>query len=179
MLSTIVTISASARHGKDTFAGFLKDSLEAQGKKVIIFHYADFLKYIASNWFNWDGKKDDKGRTLLQYLGTDVFRKNRPNCWVNMAKEFVLGMGDLVDFVLIPDCRFPNEIEIWNESGFNIKTIKVIRPDFDNGLSESQKAHPSETSLNNWIFDYNIINSGTLEDLKGKSDVLAKTLING
>lgn len=173
-MANIVTISGEARHGKDTFAGFLKTELEKKSKKVIIFHYADFLKYIAKQWYNWDGQKDEKGRSLLQYLGTDLFRKNRPDCWVNMAKEFVLGLGDSVDYVLIPDTRFPNEIEIMQDIDTSkFTSIKVVRTNFDNGLTAEQKSHPSETALNDYVFDLTVENIGTEEDLSGSALTVA------
>ena len=178
-MPVVVTISASAQHGKDTFASFLKNELEAKGKKTLIIHYADVLKFVAKQWYGWDGQKDDKGRTLLQYLGTDLFRKNRPDCWVTIVKELILGMGDTIDMVLIPDCRFPNEIVTLQCPELNkVYSVKVFRPDFDNGLSEAQKNHVSETALNNWKFDYTVINSGSLEDFRGKAEELAEVLIN-
>ena len=177
-MSKIITITASARHGKDTSAEFIAKALrEKHNKKVVLFHYADFLKFIAKQWYDWDGNKDEAGRTLLQYLGTDVFRKNRPDCWVNMAKEFVLGLGDTVDYVIIPDCRFPNEIEVMKDiDPAKFRCIKVFRPNFDNGLTYEQKHHKSETALNEYTFDYLIINDGDLEELESKCESLAKVL---
>jgi len=53
-------------------------------------------------------------------------------------------------------------------ANFDTTLIRVIRPDFDNGLSETQKQHPSETALDNFDFDHIIYNTGSLEDLKNK-----------
>ena len=44
----IIAISGKAQHGKDTTAGFLKSTLEADGYKVQVAHYADLLKYICA-----------------------------------------------------------------------------------------------------------------------------------
>lgn len=46
----IIAISGKAQHGKDTTAGFLKSTLEADGYKVQVAHYADLLKYILYTW---------------------------------------------------------------------------------------------------------------------------------
>ena len=43
--------------------------------------------------------------------------------------------------------------------------VKVSREDFDNGLTEEQKNHPSETALDSTIPDITISNTGTLVDL--------------
>lgn len=176
-MANIITISGKARHGKDTFGELLYNELTNAGNKVIVFHYADFLKFIATKWFNWNGEKDMAGRTLLQYLGTDVFRTNRPDCWVNMAKEFILGLGDIVDYVLIPDTRFVNEIEVMREiNPDKFRSILVSRPNFDNGLSEEQKNHPSETSLDNYKFDIIVVNDGSIDDLIHQAKIVSNNM---
>ena len=43
---------------------------------------------------------------------------------------------------------------------FDVTTVRVIRPNFDNGLTEEQQKHESEVALNNYNFDYKIINNG-------------------
>ena len=66
----VLCISAKAQHGKDTAAGIIKEYLESKGKRVLIIHYADLVKFVCTKFFNCDGQKDEKGRTLLQYGGT-------------------------------------------------------------------------------------------------------------
>ena len=90
----VITISAKAKSGKDFCANLIKQKLETRGNKVLITHYADLLKYICKTFFNWDGKKNMEGRTLLQYVGTDVIRQKNPDYWVN----FLIGI-----FNLFPD----------------------------------------------------------------------------
>ena len=75
----IITVSGKARHGKDFTANAIADILKGKGNKVLITHYADLLKFICRNMFGWNGKKDDEGRYLLQYVGTDIVRKQNPN----------------------------------------------------------------------------------------------------
>lgn len=156
----IITISAKARHGKDFCANIIKEQLEKEGHKVLIVHYADLLKYIMKTFFNWDGKKDDYGRTLLQHVGTEVIRRQNPNYWV----DFIIGILKMFpeewNYVIIPDTRFPNENDELKNHGFNVVALRVVRPHFDNGLTESQKQHESEIALDNYNFDYKIINNG-------------------
>ena len=78
----VICISAKARHGKDQSAEFLKEIFEAQGKKVLITHYADLVKYVCKTFFNWNGEKDDYGRTLLQTVGTDIVGAQQKDFWV-------------------------------------------------------------------------------------------------
>ena len=59
------------------------------------------------------------------------------------------------DYVLIPDCRYPVEIATM-ERTFDTTIVRVERPNFDNGLTEAQKNHPSEVDMDNYPFDYKI-----------------------
>ena len=163
----VICISAKAQHGKDTSALILKEIYEAEGKKVLITHYADLLKYICKTFFKWNGEKDDYGRTLLQQVGTNIVGAKQPDFWVDFIINILTLFEGTWDMVIIPDCRFVNEIEKM-KANFDTTLIRVIRPDFDNGLTETQKQHPSETALDNFKFDHIIYNTGSLEDLKNK-----------
>lgn len=156
----IITLSAKARHGKDFTANIIKDKLEQKGNKVLIAHFADLLKYILRNFFDWDGQKDEIGRTKLQYVGTEVIRKQKPEYWVDFIVGILEMFSDEWDYVIIPDTRFPNENDTFKNKGFDIATVRVIRPNFDNGLTEEQKSHESEIALDNYRFDYLIVNNG-------------------
>lgn len=98
-------------------------------------------------------------RELLQKLGTEAIRNNlHENAWVNAL--FADFWGSPEPNWLISDVRFPNEArEIIHNDGI---VIRVIRP----GVESSD--HPSETSLDDWKFDYVIENNGTLEELEEK-----------
>lgn len=156
----IITISAKARHGKDFCANIIKEQLEKNGNKVLIAHFADLVKYICKTFFNWNGEKDSVGRTILQHVGTDVVRKKRPKYWVDFLTGVLELFPDEWDYVIIPDARFPNENDDLKTKGFDVTTVRVVRPNFDNGLTDTQKHHESEVALDNYNFDYKIINNG-------------------
>ena len=162
----VITISGKAQNGKDTTARLLKDVLEDDGNTVLIAHYADLLKYICKQFFGWDGNKDEQGRHTLQYVGTDVIRKECPDYWV----DFLIDMAHLFpsewDYMLIPDCRFPNEIERLSEAGLDTVHVRVTRDKFESPLTPEQQSHPSETALDNIKQDYYIRNNGSLQNLK-------------
>lgn len=162
----VIVISGSAGAGKDTLAGILRDQLEALDQRVLITHYADLLKFMCKNYFGWDGKKDQYGRGLIQYVGTDIVRKQNRNYWV----DYIIGVLRLFDgewdHVIIPDCRFPNEISRLKDAGFDTIHIKIVRPGFDNGMTEEQKNHESETALDGVEPDYLIWNVGCLDALR-------------
>ena len=75
---------------------------------------------------------------------------------------------DKWDYVLIPDCRFPNEVNYLREVGFNTIHIRIIRDGFISPLTEQQQNHPSETALDNVQADTYFHNNGTLSDLREK-----------
>ena len=142
----IIAISGKAQHGKDTTAGFLKSTLEADGYKVQVAHYADLLKYICKQFFGWNGQKDDAGRHILQYVGTDVIRTQKPDFWVDFIISMAKLFPDAWDYLLIPDCRFPNEIDCIKSAGLDMVHLRVVRKNFTSPLSKEQQAHPSETA---------------------------------
>lgn len=164
----IFAISGKAQHGKDTVAGILKETLVADGYSVLIVHYGDLLKHICRSIFGWDGKKDEHGRHTLQYVGTDVIRGKEPDYWVG----FVAGILDMFpgewDYVLIPDSRFPNEIEYLRARGFDVTHLRVVRPNFKSPLTKKQQQHLSETSLDGVEPDFRIENGGNLAELRAK-----------
>lgn len=162
----VICISGKAQHGKDTTAGILKDQLESDGYRVLIAHYADLLKYICKQYFGWNGEKDEAGRHTLQYVGTDVIRSQKPNYWVGFITGLLEMFKDEWDYVLIPDCRFPNEIGYLKEHGFDVIHMRVIRHNFDSPLTPEQQRHPSETALDYVLPDHYINNYGTLNDLR-------------
>lgn len=163
----VCCISAKARHGKDTAAEMLKEYLESQGQRVLIIHFADLLKFICKQFFGWDGAKDEKGRTLLQYIGTDVVGAKRPAYWAEFVVSFLKLFENEWDYILIPDCRYPVEIATLRDE-FKTVLLRVERPDFDNGLTEAQKQHPSEVDMDNFTFDAVLLNNGSLESFRDK-----------
>ena len=165
----IITISAKAQHGKDYTANLIKERLESNGSKVLIAHYGDLLKYICKTFFGWNGEKDDFGRTLLQHVGTDIIRKQNPDYWVEFIVSILKLFPNEWDYVIIPDTRFPNENNNLKEQGFEVTTVRVIRPNFDNGSTEEQKKHESEIALDNFRFDYLLVNNGD-ETINGEID---------
>ncbi len=161
----MIAISGKAQHGKDTTAFFIRVQLSIDGSKILVVHYADLLKYICQTFFDWNGRKDEAGRQLLQYVGTDVVRKKQPDFWVDFIVDVLKLFPADWDYVLIPDCRFPNEIERLREAGLDVTHVRVVRPNFESPLTREQQMHPSETALDEYTADACIINDGTLHDL--------------
>ena len=171
----VILVSGKAQSGKDSTAFIMRELLEKQQKKVLIIHYADNLKLFAKNYFGWNGIKDEDGRKLLQWLGTDVIRKNYKDTWVDMIIALLKGIQTLYDYIIIPDVRFPNEVDKMCDN-FDCITIRIIRPNFDNGLTDEQKNHPSETALDDYPMEYELINDGDLENLLETTKTFLKNI---
>ena len=173
---TVVTFSGKAQHGKDLSLQILKNELEKYGKRVLNINYSNYLKYLASQHFGWDGNKDEKGRTLLQWLGTEKIRNRFPDFWVDAVMSTVMVFEDDYDYVLIGDCRFPNEITKWIQQGYTVVSIHVERLNFENDLTDSQRKHSSENALEYFKFN-EYIKVATAEDLEKEIRHVAKRIL--
>lgn len=116
----IIGVSGKAKAGKDTFVEILRDKIVLFDNKrqvnIQVIPFAKRLKELAVQKFpefkkNIDAK-DDIGRKLLQFLGTDFYRETvDENFWI---KEMKKQINMYTDILLIPDCRFENEIDMLN-----------------------------------------------------------------
>lgn len=137
--------------------------------------------YEAELRINWQTayKTNYTPRILLQYIGTDLFRKFiHENVWVNatlrdykISRDKSFNEEDFEIMIdgksevkyeypnwIITDTRFPNEADaIKQRGGINIRIQKESDEDLIN-------PHISETALDFYQFDY-IVNHGTIENL--------------
>lgn len=183
-MKTII-ISGKSGHGKDLAASLIKRQLEARGKKVLIIHFADVLKFFLTQYYDYDGDKTKpENRTLLQHLGTDVMRKKYENYWVSIVLGFLSALEDYNDFdiAIVPDARFENEVNLLVSHLTNAISIRINRFNIDGTpwenplLTLEQKQHPSETSLDHYVFDYTIINDGDIQLLNDNCEIVLKDL---
>lgn len=142
----LVGLYGKAGAGKTTIAHAVTNSVIAFAKPI---------KYIAERCFGWDGKKDERGRRLLQVLGTEAGREYNPNIWIDYTiTAYKLSSSNLV---VIDDVRFQNEADaIIKESGI---VLEVIGRGTDLG---SNASHVSEQGISMPFLQ--IDNSGTVEE---------------
>lgn len=162
----IILISGKAEAGKTTTANIIKEHLQNDHfpeYNVAIVPYGQYVKDTAKMLWGWNGKKDEAGRNLLQWWGTDVVRAQDEYFWVNT----VICLSDVMqyhfDYLIVDDCRFPNEIEPWKSIYEDVTTIRVERPGHENCLTPEQRMHPSETSLDDYEFDVTLTATDTDE----------------
>lgn len=175
----VIAISGHAQNGKDTVAGIIRDTLKSNGDRVLVTHYADLLKYMCRTFFDWDGSKDEHGRHILQYVGTDIIRKQAPDFWVDFISNVLTYFRDNWDWVVIPDSRFPNEINKLISNGFDVTHVRVVRPNFKSPLTEEQQKHLSETALDDVKPNFYIYNEGSIEELNEKIKLWVKENLYG
>lgn len=182
-MTEIVAFSGYARSGKDeaakilveefgftrvSFADKLRDFLYALNPRVdIVFstpqrddpYYWRKVQDIIDQ-YGWDGYKESpfgtEIRELLQRLGTEAGRQVLgENVWVDAAFNVE------ADKIVVSDCRFPNEAQAVKDRGGVV--TRITR--YNVGPANQ---HPSETSLDDWPFDYQIQNNSTLEEYREK-----------
>lgn len=180
----IILISGKAQHGKDTFSYFLKEELTKNNSSCLIMHFGDALKYIAKEYFNWDGIKDAEGRTLLQTIGTEIVRAKDEHFWTDFIGRLARVLN--YDYILIPDWRFEEEHSRLAEYCEDIITIRINRyekfdsfedcvPYVNATMTEEQLNHRSETELDNYPCEYIIANT-TLVELASSAIEFVKVL---
>ena len=173
MKGTII-ISGKSGSGKDMMAQFMKEELAKHGQKALVIHFGDAVKWFCRDFLDWDGKKDEVGRTLLQTVGTDIVRAKHPNFWTGIVVGLIQAFEPYKDFdvAIIPDARFPNEVDISLENLNNCVSVRIERKNADGTpwinptLTEDQRNHPSETSLDVFAFDYIVHNDEGLDTLR-------------
>jgi hypothetical protein len=148
----ILCLSGKAESGKSTAAEFIKCELAKQEYIAIVMSFANKVKYYAEKYFGWNGIKDECGRKLLQDIGM-IARKVNPNFWVEEILDFLRVFGSNFDYIIIDDCRFENEINIFKDEGYDVTAVRIERPGHENKLTEEQRKHISENALNDYNFD--------------------------
>lgn len=166
----IFLLSGKMGAGKDTIA----DVLLTKNPLCVRMAFADELKKIARESYGWDGKKDYKGRILLQRIGTECGRFYNENLWVNKTIERI--KQDMNKDYVITDCRFVNEYtelaDFAEYNQYNLVSIRTIRPiSFINKIkSICSKAywHSSEREHKKIPYDILINNNQSIEEFKIK-----------
>lgn len=117
------------------------------------------LAYYVDTWGWEEAKKHPEVRRILQELGV-AMRGVDEALWVRAAMNKI---GAAPSNVVVPDVRFPNEVEALRNAGAWI--VRVDRP----GLTDTD-THVSEHAWRDIEPDVIVDNDGTLEDLWMQAD---------
>lgn len=172
----VVLIGGKAKVGKTTTSNYLYSTLKFYEVRRLRLYQTAFaypIKELATNHFNWDGKKDEKGRRLLQVIGYEAGRAYDENLWIKKLEDRVFNQIFPYNFVFVDDWRFPNERDYFKKNPFYEVTAIGITRDvkLDAGYD-----HPSENSLDMSEMDFVIDNNGTIEELNNKLDSIYRYL---
>lgn len=165
----IFVIAGQARQGKDTIAKIIRSYYEEKGMKAIDLDFAHYIKEYAMRITNWDGSEDLKPREFLQYLGTDLIRKEiDSDIFIRRIIEDIKVFSYFYDIITLSDARFDQEVISVKQTFSNVCTIKVVRPGNTDALGTLSN-HSTEHGLTkDEYYDYILINDGTIDELKEK-----------
>jgi hypothetical protein len=150
--------SGSAFAGKSTCADILGGIAKSDSLVNDKFSLATKVKELAVQ-FGWDGKKDERGRALLQAIGNTARSYDQDVFARTLLERVEFSDSYPYDMICIDDWRFPNELSfIRNNLLYKPVTIRVLRPDAPIKLEGDLALDESERSLDNHEFDYVVEN---------------------
>ncbi len=173
----IFLIAGKACSGKDTVAQFITNYCSNQ--KVISLQYSHYIKEYAKRISDWDGSEESKPRALLQQLGTALIREQIDEfLLIRRMCEDIKVYSYFYDIIVISDVRLEEEITIIRKDFSNVCVLHIQRPHLESTLTLSEQTHRTEIGLDQFHqYDYQIINDGTLADLKQKIEKIMKEVI--
>jgi hypothetical protein len=184
-MTKIIAFSGRKQSGKSTSAEYIQSIISCGSYPSItckIYNFADALKQdicmniLGLTYDQCYGTDDDKNtltnltwdnklltaREAMEIIGTSIFRKLKDNVWVDAALNKI--KRDNIDLAIIPDCRFPNEVEFIKQCGGY-----VIRLDLDPFHSNAHAETALDRETYDWRkFDFLIMNSSMSIEEKNK-----------
>jgi dephospho-CoA kinase len=178
-----IAFTAKLRAGKDTAAQHLH--IRYGFDKVA---FGDALKRTVNDVFPWV-TGPNKPRALLQQYG-QLMRQIDGDVWIKHAERAVNGA---IDFrvstgvervgVVITDVRQQNEVDWCRENGFTL--IRLTAPGEDriaraiaagDDFSVHDLTHETELAIDGFAVDAEIVNDGSIDDLKRKVDEIMEAI---
>jgi dephospho-CoA kinase len=182
-----IALTGKLRAGKDEVAQHL---YIRHGFDRVAF--GDALKRNAHAVFPWisDGTKP---RALYQKFGQLMRQEFDEDVWVKHAEQAVKGaidfrvsMGAERVGIVLTDVRQQNEVAWCRENGFTL--IRVTAPD-DVRIARAIEAgddftvhdlvHSTELATDGFAVDYEIVNDGSVDDLKAQIDAILTSIQTG
>ena len=164
----IFIIGGCARSGKSTFGNLLKEELKDYGYKPCVMQITNPLYSYAENYFNYDPNRDSKPREFLQKMGIEIIKEKlgKKDFLLNRLYEDIEILSNFFDAFIITDARLIQEFLSITAKYDDVVTIKLVRKDYDNKLTEEEKNHITEKEITMYNdFDYIVYNTG-LDSLK-------------
>lgn len=171
-----IALTGKMRSGKDTVAMHL--AFEHGFEYPIAF--GDKLKRTFHELFPWVSAQS-KPREGYQRFGQLIREEFDENVWVKHLASTVELLEDSrkTRGIVITDLRQPNEYEWCHANGFII--VRVTAPDelriarakaAGDVFTDDELSHETERYVDEFEADYEIVNDGTVDELKAKIDEL-------
>ncbi len=163
-MSTLIGLGHTAQVGKDTAAfgiGYERVAFGDGVRELLlqanpIVHGMPVQAYINVN--GWEtAKAEGEVRRLLQNIGLGAREILGEDVWVKLALSKAKALLNSGVNVAITDVRFPNEMKAIKKAGGTL--IKITRP------GSPKMSHPSETALEDAVWDHTIKNDFTIDHL--------------
>lgn len=164
----IFVIGGLAKTGKNTFGEYLREELKDYGYKPCVMHITEPLYTFAKNYFDWDGREEDKPREFLQKMGIEIIseKMGKKDFLLRRLYEDIEILLNFFDTFIIVDARLIREFEGIKNKYDDVVTIKLERKNYDAKLSEEEANHITEKEILDYNqFDY-VIENRSLADLK-------------
>ena len=164
----IYVIGGKAKAGKNTFGDLLREELKDYGYKPCVMHITAPLYSFARNYFEWDGNENTKPREFLQKMGIEIIQQKlgKKDFLLKRLEEDIEILKEFFDVFIITDARLIREFEELKKKYPDVVTIKLERKNYKDDLTEEERAHITETELDQYEdFDY-IIENNVLDDLQ-------------
>ena len=172
----IFIIGGGARCGKTTFGKYLSEELKRYGYRPCVMHLTEPLYAYARNYFEWDGNEHEKPREFLQKMGIEIIKnKLHKNYFLfDRLCEDIEILENFFDTFIITDARLIMEFREMKKRYDNVISIHLTRENYDDGLSNDERSHVTETELALFDeYDYEIVNQG-LGTLKRSAEEIVK-----
>ena len=178
--TAIILVSGKAGTGKDTTSDLLYKYFKENSKSFVvrIYSFATEVKGVAYS-MGWDGNKFDRGRKLLQDIGT-IGRSYDPDLWAK--KEYSRFEREPIspDIIIFNDWRYPGELEFFKsrKDCGNLYTIRVVAPNREFLSGTKEFSHESECALDVYMdYDYIVDNSGEMGETKIQCEIISEKII--
>ena len=160
-MKKVFIINGSPTSGKTTFAELL-----AKKKKVMVHSSIDYVKEIATEYFDWDGIKSEESRKFLSDRKHFLIEET-DTVELDLKRKYEeFGYSDAEALVI--DIREASEIEKYKNE-FQAITVLIENPLIGQHLFNKSDAQVYKT-----VYDYTILNDGTLNDLEKSVDNFIK-----
>jgi len=182
-----IALTGLMRSGKDALADYL-----TQNYGYTRFAFGDELKRYTHELF---GEPDGKPRELYQWFG-QTMRERDPDIWTRKCFEDIMESYEMVARkvyaggvfhppfrAVISDLRHPNEYDRCRSESYVI--IRVTAPEsvrIDRAVKSSDTfnlrdlTHDTESHVEGFEVDYEVVNDGTLAELYAQIDVIMTQL---